>query len=80
MQTPDVLQGVRHVILVLSGKGGVGKSTMAAQLALSLTQAGKTVSSKPCSLDSEVCVSLILRLSVMYVLFPHELHQKKALC
>ena len=55
-QTPDLLQGVHHVILVLSGKGGVGKSTMAAQLALSLTQAGKTVRSKPCSLDPETCM------------------------
>ena len=67
------------MILVLSGKGGVGKSTMAAQLALSLTQAGKTVSSKPCSLDSEACVSLVPRLSVICVLFTHELDQKKAL-
>ena len=31
------------MILVLSGKGGVGKSTVATQLALSLVQAGKTV-------------------------------------
>lgn len=39
-----ILGGVQHVVLVLSGKGGVGKSTMTAQLALSLVQAGKTVS------------------------------------
>lgn len=39
-----ILSGVEHVILVLSGKGGVGKSTMTTQLALSLVQAGKTVS------------------------------------
>jgi len=44
--TSDVLPGVGHVILVLSGKGGVGKSTVATQLALSLMQAGKTVSSE----------------------------------
>mmetsp|Transcript_7483 Transcript_7483/g.30968 ORF Transcript_7483/g.30968 Transcript_7483/m.30968 type:complete len:390 (+) Transcript_7483:61-1230(+) len=30
------LEGVKHVILVLSGKGGVGKSTVAAQLAFAL--------------------------------------------
>ena len=30
------LSHVKHVILVLSGKGGVGKSTVATQLALSL--------------------------------------------
>lgn len=38
------LSGVRHVVLVLSGKGGVGKSTVATQLALALRQAGKKVS------------------------------------
>jgi MinD superfamily P-loop ATPase len=34
---------VRHVILVLSGKGGVGKSTVASQLALGLMHSGKKV-------------------------------------
>jgi Mrp family chromosome partitioning ATPase len=38
-----VLAGVNHVILVLSGKGGVGKSSVATQLALSLVQSGKRV-------------------------------------
>ena len=30
------LSGIKNVIVVLSGKGGVGKSTVATQLALSL--------------------------------------------
>lgn len=34
----------KHVVLVLSGKGGVGKSTVAAQLALSLVEEKKKVS------------------------------------
>ena len=38
-----MLAGVEHVILVLSGKGGVGKSTVTTQLALGLVQAGKKV-------------------------------------
>ncbi|MBN2022223.1 MAG: Mrp/NBP35 family ATP-binding protein [Pirellulales bacterium] len=34
---------IRHKLLVLSGKGGVGKSTVAANLAVSLSRAGKHV-------------------------------------
>ena len=37
------LQNVKHVVLVLSGKGGVGKSSVTIQLALALTQQGHNV-------------------------------------
>jgi len=37
------LEQIKHQILVLSGKGGVGKSTVAANLAVSLVLAGKRV-------------------------------------
>jgi Mrp family chromosome partitioning ATPase len=37
------LENVRHVVLVLSGKGGVGKSSVTIQLALALTQQGHNV-------------------------------------
>jgi ATP-binding protein involved in chromosome partitioning len=37
------LNQIKHQILVLSGKGGVGKSTVAANLAMSLALAGKKV-------------------------------------
>jgi Mrp family chromosome partitioning ATPase/predicted Fe-Mo cluster-binding NifX family protein len=37
------LEDVKHKILVLSGKGGVGKSTIAANLAVSLSQANRRV-------------------------------------
>ncbi len=37
------LAGVRHKIIVLSGKGGVGKSSVAVNLACALAKQGKTV-------------------------------------
>jgi Mrp family chromosome partitioning ATPase len=37
------LENVKHIILVLSGKGGVGKSSVTTQLALSLSLQGKSV-------------------------------------
>ena len=47
----DHLSGVKHVILVLSGKGGVGKSTVATQIALGLKEKGKKVG----LLDVDLC-------------------------
>ncbi|RKO91937.1 P-loop containing nucleoside triphosphate hydrolase protein [Blyttiomyces helicus] len=41
--TKTHLSQVKHIVLVLSGKGGVGKSTVATQLALSLAEQGKRV-------------------------------------
>lgn len=35
-----MLDNVRHIILILSGKGGVGKSTVATQLALTFKESG----------------------------------------
>lgn len=35
-----MLDSVKHIILILSGKGGVGKSTVSTQLALSLKESG----------------------------------------
>ena len=52
------LDTVEHVILVLSGKGGVGKSTVSAQLALALKYAGKKVG----ILDVDLCGPSIPRM------------------
>jgi Mrp family chromosome partitioning ATPase len=45
------LENVSHVLLVLSGKGGVGKSTVASQLAHTLASQGYAVG----LLDVDLC-------------------------
>ncbi len=39
----DLLPGVKHVVAIASGKGGVGKSTVSVNLAVALAQAGAKV-------------------------------------
>ncbi|XP_045597312.1 cytosolic Fe-S cluster assembly factor Nubp2 homolog isoform X2 [Procambarus clarkii] len=53
-----ILAGVGHTMLVLSGKGGVGKSTATVQLALSLRAAGHRVG----VLDIDLCGPSIPRM------------------
>ncbi|CAI5505743.1 unnamed protein product [Closterium sp. Naga37s-1] len=52
------LQAVKHIVLVLSGKGGVGKSTFAAQLAWHLAHQDKQVG----LLDIDICGPSVPRL------------------
>ncbi|MFZ0712483.1 MAG: Mrp/NBP35 family ATP-binding protein [Terrimicrobiaceae bacterium] len=47
---PAKLEGVGHVVAVASGKGGVGKSTVAANLAVALAAAGSRVGLCDCDL------------------------------
>jgi ATP-binding protein involved in chromosome partitioning len=44
------IEGIKHVIAVASGKGGVGKSTVAANLAIALQKAGAAVGLCDCDL------------------------------
>ena len=44
------IEGVKHVIAIASGKGGVGKSTVAANLAVALEQSGARVGLCDCDL------------------------------
>eukprot|EP01041_Mallomonas_annulata_P005087 gene5087-10180_t len=62
------LSSVKHKILVLSGKGGVGKSTFSAQLAFTLAKKGKQVG----LLDIDICGPSIPR---MLGLLGEQVHQ-----
>eukprot|EP00271_Cylindrocystis_brebissonii_P001417 TRINITY_DN11678_c0_g1_i2.p1 TRINITY_DN11678_c0_g1~~TRINITY_DN11678_c0_g1_i2.p1 ORF type:complete len:394 (-),score=84.93 TRINITY_DN11678_c0_g1_i2:133-1314(-) len=62
------MAGVKHKILVLSGKGGVGKSTVSAQLAFALAAQGKQVG----LLDIDICGPSIPK---MLGLEGEEIHQ-----
>ncbi|KAI5106684.1 cytosolic Fe-S cluster assembly factor nubp2 isoform 1 [Silurus meridionalis] len=62
------LEKVQHVVLVLSGKGGVGKSTITTELALALLHSGKKVG----VLDVDLCGPSIPR---MLGVSKHEVHQ-----
>jgi len=52
------LENVKNIIMVLSGKGGVGKSSVSVQLALSLVQKGLKVG----ILDIDLCGPSIPRM------------------
>lgn len=70
-QVASCLADVKHTVLVLSGKGGVGKSTVACQLAFSLAARGKQVG----LLDVDICGPSVPR---MLGLAGQEVHRSSA--
>ena len=66
-----MLPGVKRIVLVLSGKGGVGKSTVSVQLALAHQMKGLKVG----VLDIDLCGPSIPR---MFGLQGQEIHQSEA--
>ncbi|ETO26975.1 nucleotide binding protein [Reticulomyxa filosa] len=52
------LEGVKHILLILSGKGGVGKSTLSSQLAWTLSYWGFQVG----ILDIDICGPSVARM------------------
>jgi len=71
MTGSEAVSGVKQTLLVLSGKGGVGKSTLAVQLALAHQQAGLRVG----LLDIDLCGPSVPR---MLGLQGREVHQHEA--
>ena len=67
----DRLKYVKNIVLVLSGKGGVGKSTVSAQLALALASKGLEVG----LLDIDICGPSIPR---MLGIESEEIHQSNS--
>ncbi|MBW7874970.1 MAG: Mrp/NBP35 family ATP-binding protein [Candidatus Cloacimonetes bacterium] len=50
VKVPQGVKNVRHIVLVVSGKGGVGKSTVSTNLALALSQQGQKVGLLDCDI------------------------------
>eukprot|EP01104_Vermistella_antarctica_P016772 TRINITY_DN5789_c0_g1_i1.p1 TRINITY_DN5789_c0_g1~~TRINITY_DN5789_c0_g1_i1.p1 ORF type:complete len:234 (-),score=35.41 TRINITY_DN5789_c0_g1_i1:203-904(-) len=72
-ETSDALARVKHKIMILSGKGGVGKSTVTSQIAASILRQSPTA--KVGVLDVDLCGPSIPR---MFGLQDHKVHQASA--
>ncbi len=62
----DRLKDVRHKVLVLSGKGGVGKSTCSAQLAFALAARDKQVRIMILLLEQPLLL-LVLKMRLLHI-------------
>jgi len=79
VRNKQMIPGIRNIIAVASGKGGVGKSTIAVNLALALAQAGAETGLLDCdfygpSVPAQVGIADRVAVNEKQQMIPHRVH------